>query len=651
MSFKRDIQLFETLPAGVSITTPEGFIIDANQALVDILGYKDKEELLNAKSLDFYTNIEDRNKLLLELQKGVVKNFRIKGKQKDGSIVWLSVSTNPIKTENGSLEYIDIVEDITGQVEAQEKIIQFNKIFEKSLNEIYIFDAESLKFLEVNQAAQKNLGYSLDELLNITPLDIKPDYSPDSFNKLVQPLTSGQKEKILFYTRHKRKDNSLYPVEVHLQLSTFQNKPAFTAIILDITERKNAENALKISEEKYKAIIEVQTEFIYRWKPDGTRTFVNKSYAEYYKKSVKELTGTSFVNNINPEAWKKLQKRVNKLSNINPISVNEHVFVIDGETVWKEWTDRAIFDENGNLFEIQSTGRDITRKKLAEQKLIESENGFKQLIEKLPDAIFVTELGGKNKGKIIDVNPAAEFQTGYSREELLAKSIGEDLLENMDDNKFLADENKLIKSGILRLTEKKKRKDGNVYWVEVVITTITLKGKKVALSVNRDISELKKSEHALNESQKNLSLIYDAAGVGLFRIGILPNNKFHILSVNNTYLQITGRKIDKVINHSIEEVLTPESAHVAIEKYTEAINTKSSITWEETSTLPSGKKTGALSITPVFDENNTCTSLIGVVHDISEKKKNEAQIIKSQAELEKRPIRAQLTLTGRERLR
>jgi len=118
-------------------------------------------------------------------------------------------------------------------------------ILEDSLNEIYIFDAETLKFIQVNRGARENLRYSIEELRNLTPLDIKPEFSHDSFVSLLEPLRTGKKRIAEFNTFHRRKDGTLYPVIVNLQLASIESSPVFVAIILDVTERKKAEEALQ----------------------------------------------------------------------------------------------------------------------------------------------------------------------------------------------------------------------------------------------------------------------------------------------------------------------------------------------------------------------------------------------------------------------
>lgn len=119
----------------------------------------------------------------------------------------------------------------------EERQLDFSTVLEDSLNEIYIFDGATLKFILVNEGARRNLGYSMDELLIMTPVDIKPKHTESSFQELIKPLKLGERQKIEFNSVHRRKDGSDYLVEVHLQKMQFHLHPVFVAIILDVTER------------------------------------------------------------------------------------------------------------------------------------------------------------------------------------------------------------------------------------------------------------------------------------------------------------------------------------------------------------------------------------------------------------------------------
>ena len=116
---------------------------------------------------------------------------------------------------------------------------RFDRLIDQSVTEVYIFDDSEYRFIYVNDAAKKNMGFSLQELQDMTPIDIKPNISRNDFDILVEPLRSGKESKIIFETEHLRKDGSRYTVEVHLKMDEYENRPVFLALILDITQRVN----------------------------------------------------------------------------------------------------------------------------------------------------------------------------------------------------------------------------------------------------------------------------------------------------------------------------------------------------------------------------------------------------------------------------
>ena len=121
-----------------------------------------------------------------------------------------------------------------------EQLSAFGQILDRSHNEIYIFDLETLKFVHANQGARCNIGYSMEELQELTPVDIKPGQTQKSFEELIAPLLEETHESLEFKTVHRRKDGTDYPVQVHLETSVLGDKPVFVAIILDITEQQRS---------------------------------------------------------------------------------------------------------------------------------------------------------------------------------------------------------------------------------------------------------------------------------------------------------------------------------------------------------------------------------------------------------------------------
>ncbi len=142
------------------------------------------------------------------------------------------------------LRSVGTVQDVTERKQAEDKLARLGRILDDSSNEIYVFCAQSLRFVQVNQGAQRNLGYNMEELKGLTPLDLKPEFTQESFAALIAPLRQGEKERINFTTVHRRKDGSDYPVDVQLQFMRHETPPVFVAIIQDITERRQAEERL-----------------------------------------------------------------------------------------------------------------------------------------------------------------------------------------------------------------------------------------------------------------------------------------------------------------------------------------------------------------------------------------------------------------------
>lgn len=117
-------------------------------------------------------------------------------------------------------------------------------VIERSLNEIFMFDPDTLRFEFVNLGARTNLGYGLEELRSMTPIDLKPEFSEESFREMIGPLLRGERDILVFDSVHRRANGSLYPVEVRLQLDDQTGGRIVLAVVTDTTERKRAEELL-----------------------------------------------------------------------------------------------------------------------------------------------------------------------------------------------------------------------------------------------------------------------------------------------------------------------------------------------------------------------------------------------------------------------
>jgi PAS domain S-box-containing protein len=169
----------------------------------------------------------------------------------------------PVQGESGEPIGVGLVAlDLTELRQAQERENVFAQVLEDSRNEIYLFDVDTLRFLQVNRGARENLGYSMDELRSMTPVDIKPEFTAEQFESFIEPLRRGEQDQLVFETVHERTDGSRYPVDVRLQLSTAGERPLFVALILDATERKRVEQELITARDAAEAASQAKSQFL-----------------------------------------------------------------------------------------------------------------------------------------------------------------------------------------------------------------------------------------------------------------------------------------------------------------------------------------------------------------------------------------------------
>ncbi len=224
-------------------------------------------------------------------------------------------------------------------------------------------------------------------------------------------------------TARKQAEEALLKAKNELEMRVVERTAELVSVNerlgIELEERKQAEAALRQSQERYRAIVEDQTELITRFQPDGRLTFINEAYCRYFGQLHSQLIGNRYEPLIFSEDLEKIHQLLNTLNLENPVGTVEHRVIIAGEVRWMQWINRAIFDEQGDFVEFQSVGRDITERKQAQKELERLSRQNELILNSVGEGLCGLDLAGT----ITFVNPAAVRLLGYEVEELIGQSI------------------------------------------------------------------------------------------------------------------------------------------------------------------------------------------------------------------------------------
>jgi len=244
---------------------------------------------------------------------------------------------------------------------------RYRTLFEMAGDAIFILAAEekeSGKILSANQAAADLYGYTVSELLAMSIEDLDPLKTAKGVFDRMPWLQEG--EWIIDEITQCKKDGILFQAEISAGLLDFGATRVVIAFYRDITERKKSEQALRESEERYRAVVEGLPILIFRFRPDGALTFMNKAYSAFLNKDHQTSLGRNIFQLLPDAELKRIRLHLLSLDYRKPDkSYEQEVISPDGQMLWFEWNDRALFDLQGQVIEYQSIGRNITESKKA----------------------------------------------------------------------------------------------------------------------------------------------------------------------------------------------------------------------------------------------------------------------------------------------
>lgn len=452
-----------------------------------------------------------------------------------------------------------VYKDVTQEIQTAHRENELGNLINKSLNEIYIFDKETLLFVYANAGALTNIGYTMEELSQMTPLEIKPEFNEETFQILLQPLIDETLQLLSIETKHRRKDGTLYDVEVRIQKMIYTEKEHFVVIGMDISDRVNHQREMI----KLQHIIEQSDDLMMITDCEGVIEYVNGAYTKLTGWEKEKLLGVKpsllksgkFPHEFYDEMWKTILSGKTYKGNIQNRKKDKSYY-------WEEKTITPIRLNGDTITHFISTGKDITDQIQLKEALEESAHLFKTLTESSLAGIFLYQ------ENFLYANQAYTSSLGYTLEELKQMTPMDIVVP--EDRELIAQRMQSRLRGELhdQITYQDIKiitKSGEIRWFYIAIVTVKYHGKWTGLGTAIDMTERKHMEQHLERTAQTdiLTGLYNRLKFDEIIAREISCVSRHNSSFSLIYLDIDFfKKINDTHGHDVGDIILKEISEI-----------------------------------------------------------------------------------------
>ncbi|WP_413164192.1 PAS domain S-box protein [Capilliphycus salinus ALCB114379] len=435
-----------------------------------------------------------------------------------GKIKWIQANSRPQRRENGEIAWHGIVQDISDRKQAEELLHQsearYLSILEHQTELVTRFQPDG-RLSYVNEAFCRYYGVSREEAIGHC---YKPRIYPEDQPIIDRCLTQLSPQKPVGIVEHRVIVNG----EVRWMQWTNQaiydtegNLVELQSVGRDIDDLKRTEELLHQSEARYLSILEYQTEFITRFKADGTLSYVNDAYCRYFGISKEYFLGHHYQPIIYPEDQLAIDRCLAQLSPEQPVFNIENRVIVNGEARWTQWTNQAIYDTQGNLVELQSVGRDIHDRKKAEFALQKTTEQLQAFLDNAPAIIHLFDA----EGRYLQVNRAFLKLFNLPEQQIIGRTFADFFPEDVV-NLFNTRVEELIERGEPLIIEDELVINGECKSFQSILFPVKNEGvpPQTFWSIVTDISERKQAELELRQSRDLRDAIFHESADALFLV-------------------------------------------------------------------------------------------------------------------------------------
>ena len=613
--------LVETSPDAVLLISPEGMVVKANLRAAELLAFEDPSDMADLNARDFFSE-EDLERVLAHIDRdgsaGGAGENEYTFLRRDGSTVPVEVILAALTDPDGNnVGYMGVARDITERKLADQALRQseekYRDLVENSNEIIYTLDRDAV-VTYISPAVEPIGGFTPEEVIGRSSTEfIHPDDLGDVAMSL-QKVLSGDED----------------PSEYRLLTKTggyrwvrSASKPIYEGseivgvrgVLADITEKREAEDALRASEERFRALVENGADGIVLVSADGTIMYAGPSTESILGWTPDEMVGMRQSELIHPDDLESALALMSGLleapgETVQTVFRSKHK---DGSWRWIESVGTNLLDEP-SVGAIVGNYRDITEKRAAEDALRGSEERFRALVENGADGIFLIDADGA----ITYAGPSTERIKGFTPEETVGMQSSE-LVHPDDIDSVAALRSELLEAPgeSMQLVYRSKHKDGSWRWIEAVATNLLEEPGVGAIVVNyRDITERKLADEALRRSEENHRAL--AVAVPDVMMRVRKNGTISDFKADEGHaLSLAGTGSDEMV---LAEVL-PELAPQLMRFVDIAISTHETQVFEYQQTILGKPLEFEARIVASSDDE-----AVAIIRDITERKNSERTI-------------------------
>jgi diguanylate cyclase (GGDEF)-like protein/PAS domain S-box-containing protein len=515
---------------------------------------------------------DDRERVLEEtaeaLENGGETDLEYRIVAENGDVFWVRDRGCFLRDENGNLicwqgVIIDITDRKEGEKCLRDSEKRYRQLFEKNHAVKLLVDAETGEIVEANPAACRFYGYTLEEFKTKNICEINT-LSPA---EIALEMKRAINEECNYFTfRHRLASGEIRDVELRSSPLFDNNRKLLYSNVYDITERKQAEKAVRENEARYRDLFENANDLIYIHDLEGNFISVNNVAERVFGYPREDALKMNFKQIIAPEHLKLARQQLSaKIKGIKQATYEVDCLTKDGRRITVEINSRPIL-KDGKPVAVQGIARDVTERRMAQKQLKEREEQYRDLFENANDLIYTHDL----KGNFTSLNRAGETITGYRREEALKMNINQvvapDYLEaarQMINQKIEGVPPTTYELDIIA-------KQGNRVSLELSTRLIYQNNQPIGVQgIARDITERKRSEEALINSERQYRLLGEGIKHQVWTA--TPDGKLDY--ANARTLEYFGCTLEQILDEGWQTVVHPDDLFDCLRKWKHSLET------------------------------------------------------------------------------